>query len=167
MKSHVHQRGPSTPQMNITPLIDVVFLLIIFFMLVNNIVAEENVEMVVPKLVDPKTFELGETERVVVNLAPAPGQRTIDQPLAWAGQPAYVNVSLTRFTPDDLAGITEALKAARVANPQVEVLLRCDAAVYYHAVEPIMTAITDAGISKVNLVAYLPGDGPTTHDVKP
>ena len=63
MRSQVFKRGPVTPQMNITPLIDVVFLLIIFFMLVTNIIAEEAVEMIVPQLDDPVTRELGNVDR--------------------------------------------------------------------------------------------------------
>ncbi len=163
--SKVHQRGPAKPEMNITPLIDVVFLLIVFFMLVNKIVAEENVEMVVPDLADPKTFELGEVDRVVVNVAPMPGVRDRNNPLMWDGEPAYVTVSLTRFNVGDLDGITNALQAAKANNPEVEVLLRADSALYYEAVQPIMGAITGAGISKVNLVAFLPDEGPTPGDL--
>ena len=73
--SLVHRRGPTAPDMNITPLIDVVFLLIIFFMLVSRIVADENVPMVVPALDDPKTYEPGQIEKIVVNVVPAAGDR--------------------------------------------------------------------------------------------
>ena len=155
MASQVFKRGAVTPHMNITPLIDVVFLLIIFFMLANNIVAKESVEMVVPKLEEPRTHDLGDIDRVVVNIVPEPGSRP-DDATDFYGQPRYVQIGLSRYEVDDLAGITDALRAAKEANPLVEVLLRADAALYYDSVAPVMTAVTDAQIVKVNLVAFLP-----------
>lgn len=159
--SKVIQRGAVTPSMNITPLIDVVFLLIIFFMLVNNIVSEETVPMVLPELENPKTRQLGEVDRVVVNLAPEPftqkGRENF--PLNHTGTIGYVKVGTggsSRFEGSDLKGITEALKQAKANNPKVEVLLRADGALYYDKVQPIMAAVTAAGIETVNLVAYMP-----------
>ncbi|MEM7625195.1 MAG: biopolymer transporter ExbD [Planctomycetota bacterium] len=159
--SKVVQRGAVTPRMNITPLIDVVFLLIIFFMLVNNIVSEETVDMILPELDDPRTREVGEIERVVVNVAPEPFTRTgrDEFPLSHAGRPGYVKVGTgtnSRFDADDLKGITEKLKSAKADNPKVEVLMRVDGAIYYDKVQPIMAAVTAAGIETVNLVAYMP-----------
>ena len=65
--SIVIKRGPRAPQMNMTPLIDVVFQLILFFMLVNNIVAEESIQMIVPLLEDPETQQLGDVHRIVIS----------------------------------------------------------------------------------------------------
>ena len=158
--SQVHQRGPTKPQMNITPLIDVVFLLIIFFMLVNRIAAEETVEMVVPELLDPKTYELGEVDKIVINVAPSPDQRG-DDPLEFDGEPRYVKVGQRRYAVEDRAAITAELERIRALNPEVEVNLRADAALFFETVQPIMMAITDAKIGRINLVAYLPDEGPT------
>lgn len=158
--SQVHQRGPTAPQMNITPLIDVVFLLIIFFMVVNKIVSEETVQMVVPELTDAKTFDLGELDKISVSVAPVEGARG-SNPLNWDGEPQYVQVGTQRFDMGDMQGVTAALTDARARNDKVEVNLRADAALFFEAVQPVMTAITDAKIAKINLVAYLPGEGPT------
>jgi len=159
--SSVTARGPVTPSMNITPLIDVVFLLIIFFMLVNNIVSDESVEMVLPELDPPHTRELGEVSRVVVNVAPQPftKQARADYPLEHAGKARFVKVGTgagSQFTAENTEGITAALTALRVANPDLQVLLRADAALFYEEVRPVMGAVTAAGIGTVNLVAYLP-----------
>ncbi len=161
MGSSVTARGPVTPSMNITPLIDVVFLLIIFFMLVNNIVSDESVEMVLPDLEPPHTRELGEVNRVVVNVAPKPftAQGRADFPLEHAGQARFVKVGTgagSEFAVEDTQGITAALAAMREANPDLQVLLRADAALFYDQVRPVMGAVTAAGIQTVNLVAYLP-----------
>ncbi len=158
--SKVVQRGAVAPTMNITPLIDVVFLLIIFFMLVSKIVSDQTVEMIVPEFDDAKVRELAdETPTIIVNIAPQTYTRANREgnPLEFAGDPAFVKVgSYPDFALNDLAGITNALKTEVAKNEKVEVLLRADGALFYEAVQPIMGAITSAGIETVNLVAYLP-----------
>lgn len=142
-----------------TPMIDVIFQLIIFFMLVNRIIAEETVEMIPPELEEPKTRELATENRVTVNVAPheydrkrKPGE------LNYPGDARLVKVGLDTFDIEDMEGVTKALKEAKELNPDVEVLLRADAALFYDQVQPVMQAITSAEITKVNLVAYLPLD---------
>ena len=157
--SQVYKRGPKTPQMNMTPLIDVTFQLIIFFLLINNIITEEQVELIPPDLEDPKTFKMETENRVTVNIAPLPfnrADRIQGNPLAFAGQAAQVKVGMKSFAMEDLGPVTDLLKAAVDQNEEVEVLLRADCALYYKDVQPIMGAITAAGIGKINLVAYLP-----------
>ena len=160
--SQVIQRGSVAPKMNITPLIDVVFLLIIFFMLVSKIVSDQTVEMIVPELDDPEVRELAdETPTIIVNIAPQEYERQNREgdPLQFAGEPRMVKVgSYPDFALNDLAGITNALKTEVAKNEKVEVLLRADGALYYQSVQPLMGAITSAGVETVNLVAYLPED---------
>ena len=165
MASKIYKRGTATAEMNITPLIDVTFLLIIFFMLVNNIVGEEMVEMFVPELHEPRTHPLGETSRVVVNVAPMPGSirdREAD-PLLYSGEAYMVKVGMQEFPIHDMAGVTASLREAVATNPDIEVLLRADAALYYEQVQPVLVAITQAGIAQVNVAAALEdeaaGDG--------
>ena len=157
----VIKRGPGTPEMNLTPLIDVVFQLIIFFMLVSNIIAEESVQMIVPKLDNARTERIGEIERVTVNVLPR-GYNVQDRtgegfnPLVFSGEPLGVKIGMTSYAMDDLASMVERLEVVKNRSPKVEVVLRADAALYYGAVQQVMAAITEAGISKVHLVAYLP-----------
>jgi len=163
--SQVFKRGPAKAEMNITPLIDVVFLLIVFFMLVNKIVSDETVPMYVPKVEDPKTRELGEVERVVINMASTSGRNETSNPLSREGTAAFVQVGANqRFDPADLAGITTAVAAARESaeaegDEPVEVILRADTALFYDVVRPVLDAVTDAGVETVHLTAFLPEDG--------
>jgi biopolymer transport protein TolR len=154
-----HRRSDSVGP-NLTPLIDVTFQLIIFFMLVNNIIAEENVPMLVPDLDDPKTRQLGEVQRITVNIVPMPFDeraRLQGNRLDHAGAAVRVQIgALDQYAADDLEGIRHALEAVRRSNPQVEIMLRADAALYYHQVQPVMDAITAARIVKVNIVAMMP-----------
>ncbi len=167
--SQVTLKGPVTPAMNITPLIDVVFLLIIFFMLVSNIIAEESVPMIVPQLDDPKTTKLGDDlRRIVVNVAPDPfdpktrseGNSLLHSPIA-----NHLRIGLERFDMNDegIKTATARLKEIVDTGPRqadgssvYEVLLRADQALSYSEIQPVMTMITAAGIGKVNLVADMP-----------
>ena len=160
------KRGPASPQMNMTPMIDVTFQLIIFFMLVNNIVAEESVTLMVPKLWEPKTKELGDIKRITINIRPMDADRDrtkMDDPLDIPGEPAPVGpikVGLLEFGYDQLEDVTAELKQAREQNENVEILLRVDGGMKFEHVQPVMAAITAAKIKTVNLVAFLPEGGP-------
>ncbi len=165
------ERGPRSPEMNMTPLIDVTFQLIIFFMLVNNIISEENVELKVPKLHDPKVKELGDVRRVVVNVKPPslggnPDDRFQKKGFHWLdvnGEADTVRVGANEeyvIGRDDHL-ITASLEKAVKDNTEVQVLLRADGGTYYKNMQPVMAAITKAGIKTVNLVAYMPDQGPT------
>ena len=170
-QSKVHHRGPIKPQLNMTPLIDVTFLLIIFFMVISNFIAEESVQMIVPDLDEPKVRQFEQMNRVVVNIAPKPfrkDDRGVHY-LAWEGQAQYVKIGANPrvYAMDDMDQITSVLAAMVESDPKdaegkstLEVLLRADAALYYDAVQPVMVAITAAGVSKVHLVSYLPDQGP-------
>jgi biopolymer transport protein ExbD len=175
-QSKVHKRGAATPEMNMTPLIDVTFQIIIFFMLINNIVTEQTVPMFVPELDDPKTRRTEEMQKIVINVAPVehvmPGQYKLkdrrDNPLMGANreEAGAVKVgALVEFRLKGprsvslgaaLAGVVSELEKARSANPDVEVELRADCALYYDQVQLVMSAITQAGIKTVHMVAYLP-----------
>jgi len=149
--------------MNITPLIDVVFLLIIFFMLVNNIITEQSVPMIVPQLEEPQTHELDDQGRLIVNIAPAEYaySERLDDPLNFDGEASFIRVGLQTFKASDLDSVTAALEEAKSENPNVEVVLRSDGALYYGVVQPVMGAITRAGIDKVHLTAFMPERGVT------
>ncbi|MEX0776908.1 MAG: biopolymer transporter ExbD [Phycisphaeraceae bacterium] len=159
--SRVTKRGPAKAEMNMTPMIDVTFQLIIFFLLVNNIATDQLVEMRVPNLDDPKVIELGDIPKIIVSIKPPDNLvRDPSDPLKIPGDAQKVRVGTEDFNIDNLAGITDSLKKAKAQNPEVEVLLRADSGTMYENIAPVMQAITAAQISKLNLVAYLPGQSP-------
>ena len=156
MKSFIHKKGPVTPAMNITPLIDIVFLLIVFFMLASTMVTKQSVDMVVPKLENPQTHEVLEENRIVLSIAPNNDKRDRGKPLDIEGSAAFVQVGNERLAIDDLKGITGALKTLARRNPNAEVYIRADASIYFNNIQPVMGAIAQAGIGTVNLAAFLP-----------
>ncbi|MEM6750094.1 MAG: biopolymer transporter ExbD [Planctomycetota bacterium] len=160
--SYTTERGPVAPSLNITPLIDVVFLIIIFFMLVSNLVGEEALPMVLPDLQDPETAELTDENRVVVNLAPEDDRtRSLAADNSHLRAPGFadvLSVGPRRFSPGATGDAEDYLRATVAARPNDPVLLRADGALYYEAVSPVLDAMTRAGVSDVKLVAYLPED---------
>ncbi|MFN3166851.1 MAG: ExbD/TolR family protein [Phycisphaeraceae bacterium] len=181
--SHVTRRGPVKPTLNITPLIDVVFLLIVFFMIVNNIVTDEVPELQLPDLIEPQTFQAEGKNRVIINLIPkqefTEGGKKVgpDQPegqvLARGGEARAVAIGGNEWDitkADQIKAFQEfAAKtiAARMKSNDGEppmILLRADAALYYNAVLPMMTTLQQAmvealgdkaGQTPIHLVAYL------------
>ena len=157
--------------MNLTPLIDVVFLLIIFFMLVSQIVAEQNVEMIVPAPTDPQTQELTEDDRpIMVNVAPVAYEddSRSAMPLRHSGQATKVVVGTREFGASQTSSITEylrAMKASRIEQgiEPVQVVVRADMAIHYEEVRPILEAIRAAEIEDVKLAAYTE-EGPYQFD---
>ena len=156
--------------MNMTPLIDVTFLLIIFFMVINNYIFEESVQMIVPELANPKVREFEQMNRVVINIAPIhySNEDRRNNHLDWSGEAQYVKIANLEFSIDQMDLVTSELISEAARRPKddqgdstLEVVLRCDAAMFYDAVQPVMAAISRAGIGKVHLVSYLPDQGPS------
>jgi len=165
--------------MNITPLIDVVFLLIVFFMLVNNIVTDEVPEVKLPDLDDPNVFPPEGDRRVIVNIVPeaefdgdpGPGTPT-GEVLARPGQAEFVQIGGRKWklgeedAMEDFRTNLQAMIQARMVDPNTppNIMLRVDAAVYYAQVLPVMTnlqlAMAEAlgpdlaANTPVHLVAY-------------
>ncbi len=163
MAKHKKRIDGDLAKANLTPMIDVTFQLIIFFLLVNNIVSQESVSMLVPKLYQPKVVELGDVRRIVVNIVPPnePADRKLmPDALKVDGRAMMVQIASTEYTYAELDRVTESLKEAVARNENVQVLLRADAGTHYANVQPVLAHITAAGIKQVNLVAFLPDEGP-------
>ena len=141
MSRRLYKTQSVTPQMNMTPLIDVTFQLIIFFMVVSNLIGQEAIPMRVPVLEDPQTRQLGQSDRVVVNVLPSAH-----------GSP-WVHVGLTRFSGADHNAIRDTIKQMVLKNADLEVVLRAESSLAFTQVQPVIAAIRQAGVSTVHLVA--------------
>lgn len=158
-RSQVHQRGPVSPRMDMTPLIDVTFQLIIFFLLVNNIISQDAVSMVVPILENPEIELIPEDNTIYVNLVLAD-----DKEAERKAEPGYLNISgrikevqvgpLERFGKHEMDRVTLALKSARRASPDIRVLVRGDAGLLYSEVKPVLAAIAAAEVPAISLIAF-------------
>lgn len=135
-----HLRG-SRPSVNMTPMIDVVFQLIIFF-LVSSHLAKQEAQLPLPLPVAASGDKEGDqtNPRVTVNVL-ADGQ------LSLAGK----HVSVRELQQRLHTRLAE-------SGADLEVRIRSDRAVAYQHVEPILLACARAGIWNVAFAVYRPGD---------
>jgi biopolymer transport protein ExbD len=118
-----------------TPMIDIVFLLIIFF-IVSSHLARQEVQLELALPVAASGQEAGEdaTRRLIVNVTP-------DSQIQLAG---------ASISAEELARKIS-FESQRSGN-ELEVRIRSDRHVPYRVVEPIMVACARAGVWKVSFV---------------
>lgn len=144
-------RGFATIQANLTPLIDLSFLLVIFFVLVIRISSAERVPLELPTPEEPVSELPDNDRRVVVSVVPDASDPTR----------ATIQAGGRLFTTDD-GGLDEFLAfvaAARAAAPDSFLNVRADASLPYATVRPVLEAIADSGGTppKVQLVVRREG----------
>lgn len=118
-----------------TPLIDMAFLLIVFFVLVGQVTGGEFVELSLPRAGSDAPGLPGAERRLVVNVVPARD-----------GGAASYRLGRTEFAPDadGLARLARTLSDAIRAEPALEINVRADRATAYSWVSPAMDAVSDA-----------------------
>lgn len=134
---HVPQRrGSRAVGINMTPMIDVVFQLIIFF-LVSSHLAKQEAQLPLP--------------------LPVADSSTVPQPV----EPKHVVLNVLEDGSLLLAGrrlerreLESRLAALRAESPELEVKIRADRRVAYGEVEPIMIACYRAGLRQVTYAVY-------------
>jgi biopolymer transport protein TolR len=136
MASDSPQRGALASQINVTPLVDVMLVLLIIFMVTAPII-QQGVEVKLPRV---KAQALpGKDEQFIVSIT-----RSHD---------LYLND--TRIS---TAQLSDKLKAISAGHPDRQVFLRADDAVPYGEVVRTMAAIKAAGIEDVGMVTEMPAD---------
>ena len=124
------------PTLNLTPMIDVVFLLIIFFMTASKFAeVEADIELQLPEVA------------TAAPLTSAPKQRTVSVEQSGQVQLDGKEVSL--------AELTEQLSAAQREFPQLSVVIRGDAACAFQHVAAALGACKDAKISDLGITVKL------------
>jgi len=131
------QRGSLVSQINVTPLVDVMLVLLIIFMITAPIL-QQGVEVKLPKV---KAGALrGEEQQFVVSITRSDG--------------IYLN-----DTKLDTAELTRKLQAIAAERPDRQVFIRADEEVPYGEVIRTMAAIKAAGIENVGMVTQMPAEG--------
>ncbi len=133
----------SKSDINITAMLDVVFNLILFFILISNFAAADLPKMNIPEPMKTIAKEDSSPNRVVVNIVPKDEN---------TGQ-----ISGIVFASDNYLGrLNElqgrlALEVAKQAD--VQVVLRADKSIRYSDIVPVMRAISGAKVKTINLSA--------------
>jgi biopolymer transport protein TolR len=128
------QRGSLVSQINVTPLVDVMLVLLVIFMVTAPII-QQGVEVNVPK----------------VRAAPLPGEEQQFVVSITRDNQIYLNDA--RLDPDQL---TQKLAAISAERPDRQIFVRADEDVPYGDVIRTMAAIKAAGIQNVGMVTAMP-----------
>lgn len=133
------RRKAAMADINVTPLVDVMLVLLIIFMVTAPMINNAGVDVDLPKA-DAPPIAISPDDQLILG---------IDKDLKY-----YVNES-----PFSAEEMPNKLKAIALANPDAPVFLKADGAVPYSEVAFLMAAAKKAGITRVGLV-FDPSGGP-------
>ncbi len=146
--SYTRKERHTPPPMafNATPLVDVIFLLTIFFMLVTRFSSAEQTPMELPKP-DHSVAELVKmTDRVIVNC-------TLVDPQA--GAAGGVMFAIGANPRESLGAISDRLANVKALRPNIKVIIRADRRLPYADVRALMRMISRHHIELLNVVAHV------------
>ncbi len=122
---------------NMTPMIDVVFLLIIFFLVSSHLAKQETqVELELPHAVSAADDSLSDKPRLTINI-------NADGSYSLAGRPIAADRLAEQFA-----------RVKEKEGGEVEVRIRGSRAATWSTAEPVMIACTRAGIWDVRWAVY-------------
>ena len=124
-----HTRQPAKVKLNLTPMIDVVFLLIIFFMVVSQYSSQERSILDLPKADNAEQVQSAAEEQTVIVNIHADGSIKIDD----------ISYSL-----DEMAELLSGHKEDKI-------IIRSDKQCQWKMVRPVFNACQMAGISTPNI----------------
>ena len=126
------QRERAAIEPNLTSLIDVTFLLIVFFVLVSRLNEIENIDLNLPHPKDAATMLVESEQQVIISVMPAP-----------SGQTTGYRVGVNDFAADaaGVEAMTAHLAELYQMNPGLNVNLRADRSTHYEHIEPVVQAV--------------------------
>lgn len=150
---------------NMTPMIDCVFQLMIFFILTSQIASQSlsRLELYEPWRSQALKWSEKDPNRVIVNVPSMAelGVEVEDSPLASQGRGYFIGGK--KFDVGDTAALTEEFRNRSAAyvdkGADFFVEIRADRRVTYSDVEPILWAAAEARIPKMNITALLGSKG--------
>lgn len=134
---------------NATPMIDVIFTLTIFFMLVTRFSSAEQKPMQLPKPDQSQAKSASLPDRVIINcqLIELGGTAGVD-----------VHYSLGPNNPEPLDMLADRLIAMKNEVPDLKVVIRADRRLPYDDVRAVMRVVAQAGVEMLNVVAHVAED---------
>ena len=125
-----------------TPMIDVTFLLLTFFMLASHFASAEKTEIDLPQPDDSQAVERRLPEKIIINV------RYVDDP-------AGPELSLGPVLVGSTAELAERLADLARVNPQAQVILRADRRLRYGIVREVMEIVAATNLTRLQVVAEL------------
>lgn len=138
-------RGRATLALNLTALIDVVFLLIMFFVLVAKFGRYPTLPLDLPRIGERTAEAVDPGSRPAVDIIPRA------RAAALGGTYRFGSASFDE-TPEGIKGLISALRELRAAQPEVEISVRAERTEPYARVHPAVLAVGAAGVKHVHLM---------------
>ena len=125
-----------TNHLNVTPLIDVVMCLIIFYLIVGRLALTRQARIDLPATAAGQAID-------------SAAALIIDVASTTPGAPPAISLAGQPVTP---AVLVDTLRTRHDADPKTQVHVRADRTLPYSAVAPVLDACRDAGLTSVRLV---------------
>lgn len=130
--------GADNPvRINVTPMIDVVMVLIVFFLIVGKLAADRRQVVLLPRSASGQDM----AQRGAIELSAEYDQQSGGLYLRLGGAPV------------PLAELSRRLEELAGERPRVPLRLRADRRLTFEQVRPLLTAAREAGIARIQLVA--------------
>lgn len=142
-------KSGSGQQTNLTPMIDVVFQLIIFFLLVAQFSRQQTIELTLPSVSNRESEQIKGESRAIINVVPR------EQVARLGGDYRLGSLSFDA-TPQGIERLAEVLRSIKRRMPECKVYIRAGRIESYERVHPAMQAVTLAGLSDMELVTIPP-----------
>jgi len=136
-----NSNGNTMSDINVTPLVDVMLVLLIIFMVTAPMMNNAGVEIDLPQAETPP-LDMNDDDQLILSV-------NTDLQI-------FLNQEETPFAMDELA---PRLRAIAEANPDRPVFLRADGDLPYRDVVQVLELAKGAGMPRVGLVFDLPGAG--------
>jgi len=138
-------------ELNVTSMLDLVLNLIVFFVLISNFAMADLPPLEPPRPEGSRAYEDKTQDKIRINVVPDDANPS---------QAQYVKIGQDEIATTDMRRMTEVLQREYRISEQVVVDLRADYRIRYSVMQDVMKAITDSGITTVNIVAMTPDDKP-------
>jgi biopolymer transport protein ExbD len=134
---------------NVTPLIDVIMCLIIFFLVAGKLAKDQNnQQIVIPKA--HYSLEMADQEgRLPINVVP-PKQEPEAGGMDMGTNPDAVPEIWVRGKQIPIAELTAYLRKEKKETPNAKIVLRADQDIAYQWIAPVLVACAQADIKSVN-----------------
>jgi len=143
MLRHLHRHETLwAGRMNMTPMIDVTFLLLTFFMLASHFASAEKLDVDLPRPDHNQAVDRRFADKVIINMV----YHGEDRPPAW---------TIGAMPVATLADLAEGLGRVARVNPDAQVILRADRRLGYGQVRQVMELIAGCGLSHLQVVTEL------------
>lgn len=129
-------------EINMAPMIDMVFLLLIFFMVASRLTELEHIPVALPVADKAKVPEETRNRQFITVTAESDGSTAY-----------YMNLQKM-----DIKELSAKIKQQEKADPNLRIYLRADRHVRYKHVKAVMEACADAGIADIIFGAYESGN---------